>query len=82
MKIKSTKFRDLKIIYSEIHKDTRGFSEKFAKKRKMEFASLTFLIKKMSKFFLNFQKYLTVLKGEIFDVAIDLGKKSKTFETF
>ena len=89
MKIKSTKFRDLKIIYSEIHKDTRGFFREVFKKKKFSNKKFVFTCISSSKknvlrgmhLQTSFSqgKYLTVLKGEIFDVAIDLRKKSKTF---
>ena len=89
MKIKSTKFRDLKVIYSEIHKDTRGFfreifKKKFFSNKKFVFTCISSSKKNVLRG-MHLQtsfsqgKYLTVLKGEIFDVAIDLRKKSKTF---
>ena len=89
MKIKATKFRDLKVIYSEIHKDTRGFFREVFKKKNFSNKKFVFTCISSSKknvlrgmhLQTSFSqgKYLTVLKGEIFDVAIDLRKKSKTF---
>ena len=88
MRVKITKFKDLKIIYSPIHRDKRGhFREIFKKK----FFSPKFLFtcvsssKKNVLRGLHLQtkyaqgKYLSVLKGEIFDVAVDLRKNSKSF---
>ena len=90
MKIKSTKFRDLKIIYSEIHKDTRGFFREVFKKKKFSNKKFVFTCISSSKknvlrgmhLQTSFSqgKYLTVLKGEIFDVAIDLRKNLKRLE--
>jgi len=89
MKFKSTKFKDLKLIFSQVHKDKRGFfrevfKKKFLSKKKFVFTCVSsskknvlrglHLQKKFSQ-----GKYLSVLKGEIFDVAVDLRKKSKTF---
>ena len=89
MIVKSTKFQDLKIINSKIYRDKRGyfrevFKDKFFKKKKFVFTCVSSSKKNVlrgmhfqSKF--SHGKYLSVLKGEIFDVAIDLRKKSKTF---
>tara|TARA_B110000967_G_C18528267_1_gene384519 strand:+ start:112 stop:642 length:531 start_codon:yes stop_codon:yes gene_type:complete len=89
MKIKSTKFKDLKIIISPVHSDKRGsfrevFKKKFFEKTKFVF-SCSSVSKKNVLRGMHLQtkyeqgKYLSVLKGEIFDVAIDLRRKSKTF---
>ena len=88
MKILSTKFRDLKIIKSSPFKDKRGyFREVFKKKLNNEnFVFTCFSSSKknvlrglhlQTKFAQG--KYLSVLKGEIYDVAVDLRKNSKTF---
>ena len=89
MKIKKTKIKNLKIIFSPIYKDNRGyfreiFKKKFFNQNKFVFTCVScskknvlrgmHLQKKFSQ-----GKYLSVLKGEIFDVAIDLRKKSKSF---
>ncbi len=89
MIIKSTKFKDLKIISSPVHKDNRGyfrevFKKKFFSKKKFVFTCISSSKKNVLRgmhFQKNFPqgKYLSVLKGEIFDVALDLRKKSKTF---
>ena len=89
MKIKSTKFKDLKIIFSPIHKDRRGsfreiFKKKFLKKKNFVFTCVSTskknVLRGMHLQTQNTQgKYLTVLKGEILDVCVDLRKSSKTF---
>ena len=89
MKIYSTKFKDLKIVISKPHNDNRGcFREIFKKNflKKIKFVFTCFSISKknvlrgmhlQTKFAQG--KYLSVLKGEIYDVVIDLRKNSKTF---
>ncbi len=89
MKIKSTKFKDLKIIFSQVHKDQRGSFREVFKKRFFKNKSFVFTCVSISKknvlrgMHLQTQnsqgKYLTVLKGEILDVCVDLRKNSKTF---
>ena len=89
MKIRSTKFKDLKVISSSIHSDKRGnfreiFKAKFFRQKKFVFSCMSsskknvlrgmHLQKKFSQ-----GKHLTVIKGAIYDVAIDLRKNSKTF---
>ena len=89
MIIKSTKFKDLKIILSKIHNDKRGhfreiFKKKYFNKNKFVFTCVSSSKENVLRG-LHLQnkfsqgKYLTVLKGLIFDVAVDLRKKSKTF---
>ena len=89
MNIKRTKFKDLKVISSPVHTDNRGsFREVFKKNlflnRKFLFTCASESKKNVLRG-LHLQtknaqgKYLTVLKGEIFDVALDLRKNSKTF---
>lgn len=89
MKIISTKFRDLKIISSPVHKDKRGFFREVFKKKiflknKFIFTCVSSSKKNVLRG-LHFQKkfsqgkYLSVLKGEIFDVAVDLRKNSRNF---
>ena len=88
MKILSTKFKDLKIIKSNLFKDKRGyFREVFKKKinnKNFVFTCLSSSKKNVLRG-LHLQtkfaqgKYLSVLKGEIYDVAVDLRKNSKTF---
>lgn len=89
MKIKSTKFKDLKIISSPVHYDNRGyfretFKNKFFLKKKFIFTCVSSSKKNVIRG-LHLQKkfaqgkYLSVLKGEIFDVAVDLRKNSRNF---
>ena len=88
MLIKKTKFKDLKIIYSKIYYDKRGFFRETFKnkyiKKKFIFTCFSFSKKNVLRG-LHLQKkfsqgkYISVLKGEIFDVAVDLRKNSKTF---
>jgi dTDP-4-dehydrorhamnose 3,5-epimerase len=92
MKIKSTKFKDLKVISSPIFNDSRGsFREVFKKKqfKKLKFVfNISSTSKKNVLRGLHLQtkktqgKFLTVLKGAVFDVAVDLRKNSKTFSKY
>ena len=88
MQIKKTKFKDLLIFNKNTYKDNRGFfkeiiSEKYLKKRFIfDYISLS---KKNVIRGLHIQttqpqgKLITVFQGCIFDVALDLRKKSRTF---
>ena len=89
MKIISTKFSGLKVIESKIFKDTRGFfkedfKKKFFKDKKFIFGCTSNSKKNVlrglhlqTKF--SQAKYLSILKGSILDVVVDLRKNSKTF---
>jgi len=89
MKIISTKFSGLKIIKSKCYKDDRGFfkedfKKKFFKNKKFIFGCTSSSKKNVirglhlqTKF--SQEKYISVLKGAILDVAVDLRKNSKTF---
>jgi dTDP-4-dehydrorhamnose 3,5-epimerase len=88
MQIKKTKFEDLLIINKNSYKDNRGFfkeiiSEKYLKK-KFIFDYISFSKKNVLRG-LHIQtsqpqgKLITVFQGRIFDVALDLRKKSKTY---
>ena len=89
MKIQSTKFKGLKVITSPVHKDRRGifreiFKKKFFKEKKFIFTCISSSKRNVLRgMHLQTQKsqgkYLTVLKGEILDVSIDLRKNSKSF---
>ena len=89
MIIKSTKFKDLKVIVSKTHNDKRGYFREIFKKKYFKYNKFVFTCVSSSKKNvlrgLHLQnkfsqgKYLTVLKGLIFDVTVDLRKKSKTF---
>ena len=89
MEIKSTKFKDLAVIFSPVHQDKRGnfrevFKKKFFKSKKFVFTCVSTSKKNVLRgMHLQTQhpqgKYLTVLKGEILDICIDLRKNSRTF---
>lgn len=88
MQVKKTEFKDLLIIDKTIFKDKRGsfkeiIDEKLFKK-KFIFDYISFSNKNVLRG-LHIQihqpqgKLITVLQGKIFDVALDLRKKSKTY---
>ena len=88
MNIKKTKFKGLVILNGVKHYDKRGYLrelvlEKLIKK-KFKF-QITSVSKKNVLRGLHFQikkpqgKLISVIKGEIFDVAVDMRKNSKTF---
>lgn len=89
MKVVSTKFKDLKLIYSPVFTDKRGyfreiFKQKLFTKKKFIFNCSSYSKKNVLRG-LHLQtkfaqgKYISVLKGKIYDVAVDLRKNSKTF---
>ena len=88
MHIKKTKLKDLIILKSEVYKDNRGFFKEINKKKILK-KNLVFDClshsKKNTIRGLHFQKknpqgkFITVVQGEILDVAVDLRKNSKTF---
>ena len=87
MKIK-TKFKDLILIQNKTFKDKRGYFKELLKenevKKKFPFTVMSYSKKNVIRG-LHLQKknpqakYVSVLKGKIFDVAVDLRKKSKTY---
>ena len=87
MIIKKTKFKDLFIIQNKKFKDRRGYfkellREKIISKR-FPFVVASFSKKNVIRGLhlqkINSQgKHVSVLKGKIFDVAVDLRKESKT----
>ena len=89
MKVFSTKFKGLKVIKGENHLDRRGaFREVFIKNKMEEFNGIFWCMSKSKKNVVrglhiqkknNQAKYISVIKGKIFDVAIDLRKVSKTY---
>ena len=92
MKIINTKFNGLKIIKTKVHKDSRGhfvevFRHSFFKKQKFVFTCSSKSKKNVLRG-MHFQKkieqgkYLSVLKGRILDVVVDIRKKSKTYKNF
>ena len=89
MKIISTKFSGLKVIQSKNYRDNRGlfkedYKKKFFKNKNFIFGC-TSRSKKNVVRGLHLQtkysqeKYVSVLKGAIFDVVVDFRKKSKTY---
>ena len=81
--------KGVKIFKSNIIKDNRGFFKEIYKKKKFKGKELIFHCTSSSKKNVlrglhlqtkNLQtKFLTVIKGRIFDVALDLRRNSKTF---
>ena len=86
--IKKTKFKDLLLINNLSFKDNRGYFKELLKekdlKRKFPFLVMSFSKKNVIRG-LHLQtknsqgKFISVIKGKIFDVVVDLRKKSKTF---
>ena len=89
MYIKNTKFKGLKIINGKAFFDNRGFfREIFKKKFLNQHKPIFWCLSKSKKNvlrglhmqFKNTQeKFLTVIKGKIIDVVVDLRKNSNTF---
>ena len=89
MKISNTKFSDLRIIKGINHYDNRGyfretFKNSFFKNKNFIFWCLSKSKKNvlrglhLQKKFPQ-EKFISVVKGKILDVTVDLRKKSKTF---
>tara|TARA_A100001388_G_C28752996_1_gene493316 strand:- start:807 stop:1325 length:519 start_codon:yes stop_codon:yes gene_type:complete len=88
MRILKTKFKDLLIFKSKNFYDNRGFFREISLEKLIKKKLIFTVVSKSKKNVLrglHFQKkkpqgkYLSVLKGEIFDVALDCRPKSKTF---
>ncbi len=88
MKKFKTKFKDLYIFQSKNYYDNRGFFRELFLEKQIKAKLKFFVVSKSKKNVLrgmHFQtknpqgKFLSVLKGEIFDVALDCRKNSKTF---
>ena len=88
MIIKSKKIRDLIFVNNKSFKDKRGYFKELMKekdlKKKFPFLVMSFSKKNVIRG-LHLQtknsqgKFISVIKGKIFDVAVDLRKNSKTF---
>ncbi len=88
MKKIKTKFKDLFIFNSKNHIDNRGFFRELVLEKIIKSKLKFYVVSKSKKNVLrglHFQrkspqgKFLSVLKGEIFDVALDCRPNSKTF---
>ena len=83
-----TKFKDLFIIQNKSFNDNRGYFKELIREnninKRFPFLVMSFSKKNVIRGLhiqtINSQgKFISVLKGKIFDVAIDLRKNSKTF---
>ena len=89
MKIINTKLKGLKIVKQQKHIDSRGYLRETFRKNVIKWDDLVFDYATSSKknvlrgfhFQSKFKqaKFVTVLKGKIFDCVIDLRRFSKTF---
>jgi len=89
MRIKTTYISGLKVIQSKNFKDNRGlfrenYKKKFFKQKNFIFGCVSNSKKNVIRGFhlqtkFSQEKYVSVLKGAIVDVVLDLRKKSKTF---
>ena len=88
--IVKTKFKNLFIINGKKFKDKRGYFRELLKENKVG-KKFPFIVASFSKKNVlrglhiqlkNSQgKYVSALKGKIFDVVVDLRKKSRTYES-
>ena len=86
--IKKTKFKDLLLIKNKSYFDKRGYFKELIRENELNlrfpFKVLSFSKKNVVRG-LHLQsknsqgKYVTVIKGKVFDVVVDLRKNSKTF---
>ena len=86
--IKKSKFKDLVIISNTSFKDKRGYFKELLKEKKLK-KRFPFLVMSFSKKNvirgLHLQKknsqgkFISVIKGKILDVVVDLRKNSKTY---
>ena len=89
--IVKTKFKDLLIFNNKLFKDKRGYFKELIKekqiKKKLPFTVMSYSKKNVIRG-LHIQtkkpqgKFISVLKGKVYDVALDLRKNSKTFGKF
>ena len=83
-----TKFKDLLVIQNKPFKDKRGYFKELIREnninKKFPFLVMSYSKKNVIRG-LHLQskksqgKFISVIKGKIFDVAVDLRKNSKTF---
>ena len=88
MKIIKTNFKDLIIVKNISYRDNRGYFKELIRenifKKKFPFIVMSYSKKNVVRG-LHLQtketqgKFVSVIKGKIFDVALDLRKSSKTF---
>ena len=86
--IKKTKFKDLLLIQNKSFIDKRGYFKELIRENELNvrfpFKVMSFSKKNVIRG-LHLQsknsqgKYVTVIKGKVFDVVVDLRKNSKTF---
>lgn len=88
MKIYKTKIKDLLVIKGKIHKDNRGYFREVLVEKLLKKKFVFNIVSKSKKNVvrgLHYQigkpqgKFISVLRGKILDVAVDLRKKSKTY---
>ena len=89
--IVKTKFKDLFVYKNKLFKDKRGYFKELVKEIKIK-KRLPFTVMSCSKKNvirgLHIQtkksqgKFISILKGKVYDVALDLRKNSKTFGKF
>ena len=88
MKIIKTKFKGLYVFEGQTFKDQRGFLRECFRKKIIKRNLVFSIVSKSKKNVLRGlhlqvhkpqEKFLTVLKGKILDVAVDLRRSSKTF---
>jgi len=82
------KFKDLFILKNKIFKDNRGYFKELLReniiKKKFPFLVMSYSKKNVIRgLHLQTQnsqgKFVTVIKGRVFDIAVDLRKNSKTY---
>ena len=88
MKIYKTKIKDLLVIKGKIHKDNRGYFREVLVEKLLKKKFVFNIVSKSKKNVvrgLHYQtgkpqgKFISVMRGKILDVAVDLRKKSKTY---
>ena len=83
--VTKTLFKDLAIIENNAYKDKRGYFKELLKEKdlKKDFYCNVVFEKNVIRDYICKQKaqgkFVSVIKGKIFDVAVDLRRKSKTF---